>query len=160
MTVAQNKSSLKFWILISIFGCIGLFLLLRATVATAANVYLPSELLAQGRDISRLRVAGRVAELPVGYEQLPQLRLTFSIINPPKNAHDDTAVVASKEPLPVIYYGAKPDMFAPGRDVIIDGEIKNGTVVAHKLLTQCPSKYEAPNPEDVAAKKYEDKKSN
>ena len=54
------------------------------------------------------------------------------------------------KPVPVIYRGLRPDMFTAGRDVIIDGSFENGTVVASSLLTQCPSKYEAPSPE----KKY------
>jgi len=50
----------------------------------------------------------------------------------------------------VVYRGLRPDMFSAGRDVIIDGSFEGGSVVANTLLTQCPSKYEAPSPE----KKY------
>jgi cytochrome c-type biogenesis protein CcmE len=37
-------------------------------------------------------------------------------------------------------------MFQAGRDVLIDGDFKNGTIVAAKLQTQCPSKYEPAMP--------------
>ena len=40
-------------------------------------------------------------------------------------------------------------MFTAGRDVIIDGEYKDGVLQAQKLLTQCPSKYEPPSPEKM-----------
>jgi cytochrome c-type biogenesis protein CcmE len=33
-------------------------------------------------------------------------------------------------------------MFQAGRDVLIDGDFKDGKIVAAKLQTQCPSKYE------------------
>ena len=42
----------------------------------------------------------------------------------------------------VEYRNLKPDMFQAGRDVLIDGDFKGGTIVAAKLQTQCPSKYE------------------
>lgn len=57
--------------------------------------------------------------------------------------------------VPVVYQGLRPDMFAVGRDVIIDGEFKDGVVFASSLLTQCPSKYEAPSPDE----KYLDSKA-
>jgi cytochrome c-type biogenesis protein CcmE len=38
----------------------------------------------------------------------------------------------------------KPDMFAAGRDVIVEGRLKrNGTIEARQVLTSCPSKYSA-----------------
>jgi len=36
----------------------------------------------------------------------------------------------------------KPDMFAPGRDVIVEGRLAlDGTIDARQVLTSCPSKY-------------------
>jgi cytochrome c-type biogenesis protein CcmE len=36
----------------------------------------------------------------------------------------------------------KPDMFAPNRDVIVEGRLaSNGTIEARQVLTSCPSKY-------------------
>jgi cytochrome c-type biogenesis protein CcmE len=48
----------------------------------------------------------------------------------------------SEIPVPVVYRGLKPDMFAAGRDVLIDGDYEGSVIKAAKLQTQCPSKYE------------------
>jgi cytochrome c-type biogenesis protein CcmE len=45
--------------------------------------------------------------------------------------------------LPVTYAGAVPDPFRDGREVIVSGELRNGTFVAERdsLVTKCPSKF-------------------
>lgn len=45
--------------------------------------------------------------------------------------------------LPVVYTGAVPDAYKIGRDVVIDGTLKDGvfTAVPDSLVTKCPSKY-------------------
>jgi cytochrome c-type biogenesis protein CcmE len=45
--------------------------------------------------------------------------------------------------IPVSYRGIKPDMFQAGADVIVEGKIQNGVLVASNLMTSCPSKYQA-----------------
>ncbi|MEI6688296.1 MAG: cytochrome c maturation protein CcmE [Thermoleophilia bacterium] len=49
----------------------------------------------------------------------------------------------SAETLSVIYTGAVPDAYKVGRDVVIDGTLKDGvfTAVPDTLVTKCPSKY-------------------
>ena len=43
----------------------------------------------------------------------------------------------------VVYHGSVPDLFRPGRDVVVDGRVRHGTFVAvpGTLVTKCPSKY-------------------
>ena len=45
--------------------------------------------------------------------------------------------------VPVRYTGAVPDPFREGREVIVKGELENGTFVAQRdsLVTKCPSKF-------------------
>jgi cytochrome c-type biogenesis protein CcmE len=45
--------------------------------------------------------------------------------------------------VPVTYTGTVPDPFREGREVIVSGELKNGTFVAERdsLVTKCPSKF-------------------
>jgi|SRR5215207_3952009 len=45
--------------------------------------------------------------------------------------------------VPVRYSGVVPDPFREGREVIVDGELLNGTFVAERdsLVTKCPSKF-------------------
>lgn len=48
-----------------------------------------------------------------------------------------------RESLPVTYSGVVPDPFREGREVIVSGELKQGTFVAEhdSLITKCPSKF-------------------
>lgn len=132
-----------FYSLVFGFLAIGGLVIFQMTRSTAATVYLPSELAtasSAGKDIARVRVAGRVTNDPISYQVEPSFELKFKIHDPGK---DDAPELLT---LPVVYNRIKPDMFASGRDVIIDGEFKGGTLLAYQLLTQCPSKYEAPDP--------------
>jgi cytochrome c-type biogenesis protein CcmE len=47
------------------------------------------------------------------------------------------------ESVPVTYTGSVPDPFREGREVIVSGELKQGTFVAERdsLVTKCPSKF-------------------
>ena len=48
-----------------------------------------------------------------------------------------------RESVPVRYAGVVPDPFREGREVIVSGELKEGTFVAERdsLVTKCPSKF-------------------
>jgi cytochrome c-type biogenesis protein CcmE len=43
----------------------------------------------------------------------------------------------------VLYRGSVPDLFRPGREVMLEGQLRNGTFIAKpdSLKTKCPSKY-------------------
>ncbi len=45
--------------------------------------------------------------------------------------------------IPVVYAGVVPDPFREGREVIVDGRMVGGTLVAQRdsLVTKCPSKF-------------------
>jgi len=121
----------------------GTLLLLYATTTTKAEIILPSELASTpSQDRKRLRVGGQVANSKINYTLEPEIKLEFVL-------HDHNKTDLS---IPVIYQDLKPDMFAPGRDVLIDGDFVNGKLHAHTLLTQCPSKYEPPSPEQHISK--------
>ena len=95
---------------------------------------------------SPLRVAGRVRTGSIDWDA-KTLALRFAIGAFDKDGNVGPAV-------PVAYTGIKPDMFADGRDVIIEGRYREGTIHADKVLTSCPSKYEAklePPSADAAA---------
>ena len=54
--------------------------------------------------------------------------------------------------VPVDYAGILPDMFAEGRDVIVEGKYAHdGVLRAQTIMTSCPSKYEAEAAEPKAA---------
>ena len=82
-----------------------------------------------------LRVAGRVQAGSIDYDA-KSLRLRFHLA-----AFSDAN---QQEPsVPVSFTGIKPDMFADGRDVIVEGRYTSGVLEASQVLTSCPSKYEA-----------------
>jgi cytochrome c-type biogenesis protein CcmE len=53
--------------------------------------------------------------------------------------------IGGRAAVPVVYKGSVPDLFRAGRDVVVDGTLRNGTFVARRdsLVTKCPSKYVA-----------------
>ena len=50
-----------------------------------------------------------------------------------------------QHPLAVTYNGVLPDMFAEGREVVVEAHFANDTLAAKQIMTSCPSKYEAKN---------------
>jgi cytochrome c-type biogenesis protein CcmE len=51
------------------------------------------------------------------------------------------------ESLPVTYSGVIPDPFRGGREIVLSGEVNNGTFVGERdtLVTKCPSKFTTAN---------------
>ena len=47
--------------------------------------------------------------------------------------------------VPIVYRGSVPDLFRPGRDIVVEGRFQNGVFVATPgtMVTKCPSKYSA-----------------
>lgn len=127
-----------FFSLIFLAAVIGGLLVYGSIRGTSSLVLNPDEVRAKAEngDLKRIRVGGRVSQEPIDYVVTPKFRLSFTILNPNRE----------HETLPVVYYGVKPDMFEAGRDVLLDGDFMDGTLVATTLLTQCPSKYEPPHP--------------
>jgi cytochrome c-type biogenesis protein CcmE len=110
-----------------------------AVVLAAALVYTsfsasteakqPSEVLVAGPGES-YDLTGRVAD---GSVQREGNRLSFDITD-----RDDPSAR-----VPVEYSGTVPDPFREGREVIVTGELREGTFVAERdsLVTKCPSKF-------------------
>ncbi len=119
-----------------------------ATIIVAAVAYLVytgiretsvyyltiEELLSQRQAVAGegLRVAGRVGANSVVWNAAT-LDLKFRLAN-----------FEDSDGVNVAYNGILPDMFAEGRDVIVEGTYdRDGSFHARTLLTACPSKYEA-----------------
>lgn len=90
-----------------------------------------------------LRVAGRVQPGSIAYDAR-SLDLKFHLAGFPGESESQF--------VPVAFNGIKPDMFADGRDVIVEGRYESGVLRAKQVLTSCPSKYEAKAGEAAAAK--------
>jgi len=53
--------------------------------------------------------------------------------------------------VPVSYKGILPDMFAEGREVVVEGRYVDGGLTARQIMTSCPSKYEPAKAEGAEA---------
>lgn len=78
-----------------------------------------------------LRVHGWVGNGSVKWDPATN-HLEFQLVR--KNGED---------PVPVTYGGVLPDMFAEGREVVVEAHYANDTLTARQIMTSCPSKYEA-----------------
>lgn len=117
-----------------------LFVALSAAVLLAgALVYTSFSASTQAKDPSDL-IAG--AEAGRSYE------LTGKVVDDSVDKSGDRLTFRirdrdGRESLPVTYSGVIPDPFREGREVIVSGELKQGTFVAERdsLITKCPSKF-------------------
>jgi len=102
--------------------------LVYTSFSASTEAKSPTELLADAPSGS-VEAYGNV----VSEETLPDGSREFVIADP----EDASATV------PVTYDGQVPDPFREGRDVIVTGEMVDGTFVAEKdsLITKCPSKF-------------------
>ena len=86
-----------------------------------------------------IRVAGRVQAGSIQWDPAA-LNLTF-VLTPIEQ--EPTPVEVTQAGVSVSYQGILPDMFAEGRDVIIEGlYTPEQQLVASTIMTSCPSKYE------------------
>ncbi|MFN8643117.1 MAG: cytochrome c maturation protein CcmE [Candidatus Binatia bacterium] len=139
--------SLKFGIgACLLVGAIGY--LMFAGVQTSSTYYFTvAEFLPRRHELGGegVRVAGRVTAGSLQKQTSAKgTAMTFAIgdfAGPGREPVEGTVAVA--------YTGVVPDMFAEGRDVIIEGRYVDGVLQAHAVMTSCPSKYE-PKPGDAA----------
>jgi cytochrome c-type biogenesis protein CcmE len=105
--------------------------LVYTSFSASTDARSPSELLAAGPG-DTAEVFGNVVD---GTVERSGGRLEFEIAD----REDPSAKV------PVTYEGQVPDPFREGREVIVTGELVDGTLVAQKdsLITKCPSKFQA-----------------
>ncbi len=100
-----------------------------------------SELIGQS-----IRVAGRVKAGTISWDPAT-LKLSFAIGQPPPQDGVVVEPVSMHPPqvIKVVCTGQpKPDMFAAGRDVIVEGRLtSHNFLTAEQVMTSCPSKYRA-----------------
>ena len=121
-------------------------LIWNAVLASAKQVMTVEELamLTDGKDA--IRVVGRVRKGSIEYNTKSELKLSFDIQNP------GTEMDVKDTHIRVVYYGAMPDTFNEGRDVILEGDYLEGELRADTLMTQCPSKYKPAEYSDEGSK--------
>jgi len=109
--------------------------LVYTSFSASTEAKSPSELLAD-TPAGSVEAYGKV----LTEETLPDGSREFVIADP-----EDAAAT-----VPVTYEGQVPDPFREGRDVIVTGEMVDGTLIAEKdsLITKCPSKFSDEAEED------------
>jgi cytochrome c-type biogenesis protein CcmE len=120
-----------------IVGAIG-YLIYTAVLETSTYYLTLEEFVPQKEALASegVRVAGRVQAGSVNW-QPKDLRLHF-ILGPLEKEK-----VPQLAGIPVQYQGVLPDMFAEGRDVIVEGRYAvSNAFMADTIMTSCPSKYE------------------
>jgi cytochrome c-type biogenesis protein CcmE len=102
-----------------------------------------------------VRVAGRVKAGSISWDPAAlTLRFAIAPLPPADGAKvepvsiDPAQETAPPQEIKVVCQGQpKPDMFAAGRDVIVEGRFTSRNfVTADQVMTSCPSKYRAKKP--------------
>ena len=125
--------------------------LIFSSIRTTSEYYLTvPEVAARQGELGgqSIRVAGRVKPGNIAWDP-NSLTLKFEIAPIPdidaSGAPVKPVSVVASDPVSfrVIAAGEpKPDMFAPGRDVIVEGKLgPDGAIAATQVMTSCPSKY-------------------
>ena len=112
---------------LSVAAVLAVFLLYTSIAGGGTPSLRPSQLAGHKERVS---LAGKVVGQPKGDAHAAGLRFTLRDV-------EGTALV------PVVYKGSVPDLFRTGRDIVVDGRLRNGVFVAvpDTLVTKCPSKY-------------------
>lgn len=132
--MARKRSPARLVFALSIAAVLAVFLLYTSIAGGGTPSVKPSELAGQKGSLS---LVGQVVGRPTGDANAAGLRFRLRDVKDP-----------SSPTVLVIYKGSVPDLFAPGRDLVVEGELRNGTFVAAPgtMVTKCPSKYTAIEP--------------
>jgi len=103
--------------------------LVYTSFSGATEAATPSRLVASADPDRSYQLTGKVVEASV---ERQGERLRFAVRDR-----------AGRTAIPVVYEGVVPDPFREGREVIVDGRVVAGTLVAERdsLVTKCPSKF-------------------
>jgi len=138
------------------------YLIVSSTQASAEYFMTVDELNAKGAGAvgKSLRVSGAVIGDTIQYEA-ETLTLTFEIAhvtgdNNEIEAQGEVLYQAVNDPsrqrLPVVYVGPKPDLLRSEAQAIMTGKLgEDGIFYAEELLLKCPTRYEEAVPEQAAS---------
>ena len=105
------------------------YLIFSAAQGSAAYYLTVQEIQQHGPSTRNVRVAGNVVGESIAWEPR-DLRLEFDMVD-------------ESGRLPVVYSGARPDMFRDEAEVVVEGKLgPEGVFEARTMLLKCPSKYE------------------
>ena len=125
-----KRSPARLVVALSVAGVLAIFLVYTALAGGGTPSVKPSELAGH---TGRVSLVGKVVG-PVRGQSHSTAGMRFRV-------RDIGGTVA----IPVVYRGSVPDLFRTGRDIVVDGRLRNGRFVSvpGTLVTKCPSKYTA-----------------
>ena len=123
-----KRSPARLIVALSVAGVLAIFLVYTALAGSGTPSLRPSQLAGH---TGRVSLVGKVVG-PVSGQSHSAAGMRFLVRDV-----DGTARTR------VVYHGSVPDLFRPGRDIVVDGRVSRGTFVAvpGTLVTKCPSKY-------------------
>lgn len=127
--MARKASPARLVIALSVAAVLAVFLL-YTSIAGGGNPSLsPSEL---GQRAEEVQLAGLVVGPARGDAHAAGLRFRLRDIEGDR-----------RTTVRVQYTGSVPDLFRPGRHIVLQGRLRNGVFVAEpgSMITKCPSKY-------------------
>ena len=127
--MARKASPARLVIALSVAAVLAVFLL-YTSIAGGGNPSLsPSEL---GQRTEEVQLAGLVVGPARGDAHAAGLRFRLRDIEGDR-----------RTTVRVQYTGSVPDLFRPGRHIVLQGRLRNGVFVAEpgSMITKCPSKY-------------------
>jgi cytochrome c-type biogenesis protein CcmE len=127
--VSRTGSPVRLVIALSVAAMLAIFLLYVSFAGGTPSIK-PSQL--HGRS-DVVALDGKVTGSPAGDAQADGLRFRMRDVS------------GESVSIPIVYRGSVPDLFKVGREVRVEGRLRNGVFVAKKdsLRTKCPSKYVA-----------------
>jgi cytochrome c-type biogenesis protein CcmE len=125
--VARRGSPARLVVALSVAAVLAVFLLYTSIAGGGTPSLQPSQLPGH---TGRVSLVGKVVGRPTGDAHAGGLHFLL------RDRNGMTSV-------PVVYNGSVPDLFKTGREVVVDGKLRNGVFVAvpNTLVTKCPSKY-------------------
>ena len=125
--MARRRNPARLVIALSVAAVLAIFLVYTSFAGGSTPSVQPSELAAQSGTVL---LGGMVVNDVTGDARGEGLR--FSLKD-----RDGPGIVK------VVYTGSVPDLFKPGREVMLKGKLEGDTFVAEpdSLVTKCPSKY-------------------
>jgi cytochrome c-type biogenesis protein CcmE len=126
--VARRGSPARLVVALSVAAVLAVFLLYTSIAGGGTPVVRPSQL---ADHHGRVSLMGQVVGTRSGDAHAAGKRFQLRVVK-------GTTTVT------VLYKGSVPDLFKTGRDVVVDGRLRNGVFIAvpDTLVTKCPSKYQ------------------
>ncbi len=125
----RRRNPARLVVALSVAAVLAVFLLYTSLAAGTTPTLQPSELASRGES-GEVSLDGVVVGPVSGDARGDGLRFALRDVRGSKT-------------VAVVYTGTVPELFRPGREVMLDGELRSGVFVAEpgSMKTKCPSKY-------------------